>query len=87
VKYIEDNDILYEGQSGFRKQHSCETALNLIAAGWKERLDDNNTILAVYLDLKRAFETIDHDILLKKLHKYGIRGIELQWFRSLLCQE
>jgi Reverse transcriptase (RNA-dependent DNA polymerase) len=89
LEFIDQNNILYEGQSGFRKRHSCETALNLIVAGWKEKLDDGWSILAVYLDLKRAFETIDRKILLKKLYKYGIRGIELKWFESYLegrCQ-
>jgi hypothetical protein len=51
VQYIEENNILYEGQSGFRK-HSCEMALNLIVAGWKKKLDKNDPILAVYLDLR-----------------------------------
>jgi hypothetical protein len=47
-------------------------------------LDKNYTILAVYLELKRAFETIDWKVLLEKLSKCGIRGIELQWFKSYL---
>jgi exonuclease III len=84
LEFIEQNNILCDGQSGFRKRHSCETALNLIVAGWKEKLDEGRSVLAVYLDLKRAFETIDRKILLKKLHKYGIRGTELKWFESYL---
>jgi hypothetical protein len=47
IQFLEENNILYEGQSGFRKQHSCETAIHLIVAGWKEKLDKNDTILAV----------------------------------------
>jgi hypothetical protein len=47
IQFVEKNNILYEVQSGLRKQHSCETTFNLIVAGWKEKLDKNDTSLAV----------------------------------------
>jgi transposase len=53
-------------------------------AGWKKKLNKNDTILAVYLDLKRASERIDRKILLEELYKNGIRDIQLQWFKSYL---
>jgi retron-type reverse transcriptase len=79
---IESNEILINEQSGFRKYHSCETALNLVLNNWKEHIEKKKAILAVILDLKRAFETIDRNILLRKLKSYGIRGLVLKWFES-----
>jgi hypothetical protein len=84
MNFIETNGILINEQSGFRKHHSCETALNLVLNNWKEHIEKKKVILAVFLDLKRAFETIDRNILLRKLESYGIRGLVLKWFESFL---
>jgi hypothetical protein len=51
---------------------------------WKEHIEKKKIILAVFLDLKRAFETIDRNILLRKLESYGMRGLVLKWFESFL---
>lgn len=53
---------------------------------WKTEIDDGNVVIAVFLDLKRAFETVDRKRLLRKLRKYGINGVELQWFESYLSE-
>lgn len=82
--YLETEKLLIEEQSGFRKNHSCETALNFILAQWKEDMENNKKIVAVFLDLKRAFETIDRKILLEKLEKYGITGTAKNWFADYL---
>lgn len=82
--YILENKILVEEQSGFRKQHSCETALNLVLADWKFCRDDGEKTIVVFLDLRRAFETLDRRRLLKKLEKYGIHEEEQRWFKSYL---
>lgn len=71
-----------ERQSGFRAKHSCETALNLIIDEWKTSIAKNKVVIAVFLDFKRTFETIDRNILLTKLYYMGIRGTSLEWFRS-----
>lgn len=84
VEYINENNILVNEQSGFRSKHSCETAINLVLNNWKSRIDAGNIIIAVFLDFKRAFETIDRDILIYKLEQYGIRGCELRWFKDYL---
>lgn len=84
LKYIEDANILISTQSGFRQSHSCETALNLVLTSWKDEIQNNKYVYAVFLDFKRAFETIDRDILIKKLNKYGIRNTENKWFGDYL---
>lgn len=84
MEYINSNDILIHQQSGFRKNHSCETALNLVVADWTTKLEDKKKIVAVFIDLKRAFETIDRKILLEKLHSFGVRAAELNWFKDYL---
>lgn len=66
LNYVEINNILNKYQSGFRYKHSCETSLCFVLTNWKGALDVNQYVIAVFLDFKRAFETIDTNILLKK---------------------
>lgn len=82
--FLESSKLLSNNQSGYRKNHSCETALNLLLAKWKETINDKNTILCVFLDLKRAFETIDRSIMINKLKKFGLKANEINWFISYL---
>lgn len=82
-QYMESKNILSKYQSGFRKHFSCETAVNYVINRWK-KIEKNNKIVSIFLDFKRAFETIDRQIILRKLHCYGIRGTELKWFESYL---
>lgn len=78
--HLEINCVLNECQSGFRPKHSCESAFNQ----WKKEIEQGNKIIVVFLDLKRAFETVDRKILVKKLENYGITGVVLKWFKSYL---
>lgn len=84
VEYVEKHSLLTKWQSGYRKKHSCEISLNIVISNWKRLRDKNIDILCVFLDLKRAFETIDRDKLLKKLRTFGINGKEFNWFESYL---
>jgi retron-type reverse transcriptase len=76
--------ILFKHQFGFRQNHSTVLALIEITENIKEQLDSGNSIIGTYLDLSKAFDTVNHDILLNKMNYYGIRGIKNQWFRSYL---
>ena len=51
---------------------------------WKQEIEQNKIVIAVFIDLKRAFETVNHTILIDKLNKYGIKSTELSWFKSFL---
>ena len=84
VRYLEDKKVIINEQSGFRNKHSCESALNLVLANFKDDLNNKCSVISVFVDLKRAFETIDQNMLLKKLNAIGIRNKELNWFRSFL---
>ena len=84
VQFLNRNELLIREQSGYRQGHSCETALNLVLARWKVLMDKKESIVAVFLDLKRAFETISRPLLLSTLRRFGIVGRELSWFESYL---
>lgn len=75
LEYFNKNDLLLGNQSGFRIHHSCETALQLTIANWNDQMDNDYYIVAVFIDFKRAFETIDRKILLRKLKYYGVGGM------------
>ena len=73
-----------KSQYGFRSKHSTSHALLDFIDKVSKAIDDSKHTLGIFLDLSKAFDTIDHDILLYKLSYYGIRGTSLQWFRSYL---
>lgn len=83
-KYVVNNSLLSEFQSAFKSDHSCESAINLVINQWKMERDQNKTIVAVFLDLRRAFETVDRQVLLQKLNRYGLEGNVLAWFETWL---
>ena len=82
--FLEEKEILYKQQFGFRNNHSTTHALLSITEEICEACDNGYYTCGVFLDLKKAFETVNHKILLDKLNYYGIRGKNNDWFKSFL---
>jgi Reverse transcriptase (RNA-dependent DNA polymerase) len=84
TKYVEDEKILCTMQSGFRKSHSCESAIQSVLSKWRQSADEGHITVATFLDFKRAFETIDRKKLLEKLKKHGFGEGSLKLISSYL---
>ena len=80
--YLNEHNLLHKTQSGFRSQHSCETALVHMIDSWLNAMDNGKMIV---VDLKKAFDLVDHQILLSKLELYGINNEALMWFNTCLA--
>ena len=78
------NKLLYRGQYGFRKGHSTELASIEFIDNIIHKLDQGKLPISIYLDLSKAFDILDHDILLHKLSFYGVHGTALNWFQSYI---
>jgi hypothetical protein len=84
VQHLTDNGILYEGQFGFQSKISTVHHLLKLTNYVTEQLNNKNYVVGVFLDLKKAFDVVPHDILLKKLSKMGINFVTLKWFENYL---
>ena len=84
--YLEELIILYPFQLGFREKCLPSHALLSITESIRQSIDNNEFGCRIFIDLKKAFETVNHAILLTKLTHYGIRGAAYKWFNSYLSQ-
>ena len=82
--FISDNNILYDHQYGFRKGRSIQQAIITLVDRITKSQDIGDIVITLLIDLKKAFDTIDHRILLRKLYSYGIRGTMFKWIESYL---
>ena len=82
--YLEANNVLSERQFGFRKRSSTQHAVTFFSDFIRTNMDRGLMTGAVFIDLRKAFDTVDHERLLSKLLNYGIKNKELCWFESYL---
>ena len=83
-KFLEKNNILFESQYGFRTKRSCEQAILELTSHLLHAHNKNLHSMGVFLDLSKAFDTLNHEVLLKKLNCFGVCGIVNDWFKSYL---
>ena len=84
LHFLEQNKIIFEHQFGFQKGKSTTLAIMDLYSKLINANEAKNTSCSIFLDFSKAFDTVNHDILLRKLEYYGIRGTQLEWFRSYL---
>ena len=82
--FIDKNDMLFKSQYGFRNNYCTQHAILDILNKIQSNVDKKLYSCGIFIDLKKAFDTVDHNVLLCKLHHCGIRGIINAWFSSYL---
>ena len=84
TNFLRKNKVLFSYQFGFRNDYSTNHALMSLTEMIRNALDKGNVACGVFIDLQKAFDTVNHGILLSKLKHYGIRGVAFDWFKSYL---
>ena len=84
TNFLRKNKILFSYQFGFRNNYSTNHALIRVTEMIRNALDNGSFACGVFIYLQKAFDTVNHDILLSKLNHYGIRGVAFDWFKDYL---
>ena len=84
VEYFNSNSFFNQFQFGFRKKHNTQDANNLMLEFIYKNINSKSNVVLTFLDLKKAFDSVNIDILLEKLKYYGLEGTEMNWFASYL---
>ena len=85
LKHLNDNKLLHPNQSGFRENHSCQTALTHLVDQWLHNINSNKFNGVLFVDFRKAFDVISHDLLLRKLSIYGVSSSMLAFLSSYLA--
>ena len=84
MKHLNKNNLLSDCQYGFRQNRGCILQLLKVVDEWSKDIDMNKPVYCIYLDFKKAFDTVPHKRLLKKLQSFGITGNVLKWIKDFL---
>ena len=84
VSYINENHLLHKYQFGFQAGKAINMVPNVLIEKITEALDKGESVIGIFLDFSKAFDTVEHGMLLVKLHKYGVRDTALLWFQDYL---
>jgi retron-type reverse transcriptase len=82
--FLKKQKVLFQFQFGFRTNHSTDMALTILLDKIIDALEKGHLMVGIFLDFSKAFDTVNHSILLAKLNRYGIRGISNDWVRIYL---
>ena len=84
MSYLNQHQLLTQKQSGFRSGHSTETALTHMTDNWLHAINDGNIVGCILVDFRKAFDLVDHRLLIQKLKHYKVNDLSLSWFDSYL---
>ena len=84
MTHLNNNNLLSDCQYGFRQNRGCILQLLKVVDEWSKDIDENKQVDFIYLDFRKAFDTVPHKRLLKKLESFGITGIVLKWLQDFL---
>jgi hypothetical protein len=84
--FLDKHSIIYKYQYGFRSKYSTNIALAELVNTLLNDIDKGKKCIGIFVDFRKAFDTVNHFILLKKLHHYGVRGKIHSWFNSYLTK-